>query len=256
MSRPLANDVRVSAHGLVVVGRRPTVTTVYFRPRGVTRLQELSLRFEAPPNVPATLLPDGRLLVVGRRGESLLVSAGRTPQPGPTSPMPLEGLSTAGVAWTAAGRFFRFVGAAWVEEAAQVHGGGPVAAVGEFAVGNAGAIWAPGKTGWGPQKSPTTAALGCADGAWAGGVGVAIERAGARFVAHQVKGTVTSLCPWKDGALLVVDGRVVDLSGKLFKAPGTVSAIASHAGSMWCVANGSLFETGDLTRFRRQVLPS
>jgi hypothetical protein len=255
MSRPQANDVRVSAHGLVVVGRRPTVTTVYFRPTGVTRLQELPLRFEAPAGAPATLLPDGRLLVVGLRGESLLVSAGRTPQPGPTCPVPLDGLSSDGVAYTTGGRFFRFVAGAWVEEAA-VGEAGLVAAVGEFAVGGAGAIWAAGKGGWSRQKSPTTVALGCAAGAWAGGVGVVVEREGKRFVAHQTKGTVSSLAPWKDHAVLVVDGRVVDLSGKVFKAPGTVSAISSHQGSLWCVANGSLFETSDLTRYRRQVLPS
>jgi hypothetical protein len=257
MSKPVATEVRVSAHGVVVIGRRPTVTSVYFRPNGVTRLEELVLRFAPTPQTPAALLPDGRLLVVGRSGESLLVSAGRTPQPGPTCPVPPTGLSGEGVVFAPGPRLLRFVAGAWVDESPALEGP-PVelAAVAQFAVGAGGSIWAPGKGRWSKQKSPTAAALGCASGAWVGGVGVTVERDGKKLVAHAVKGTVTAIAPWKDSALLLVDGRLVDLKGRVLKTPGTVSSISAHGEAFWCVANGSVFESTDLKRFRRQVLPS
>ncbi len=259
MSKPVASEVRVSAHGLVIIGRGALGTSVYFRPTGVTRLEELVLRFEAPRQTPATLLADGRLLVVGRHRETLLVSAGRTPQPGPSIGVKheLAGLSVDGVAFAQGPRFFRFVANAWVDESPEAAASPlSVSAVGDFAVGDGGEVWVPGAARWSTIATPTLATLGCAAGAWAGGANAVLERRGKRFEVHTVKGTVTSLCPWDDSALLVIDGRLVDLRGRVVKTPGTVSSIAAHGGALWCVANGSVFETTDLKRFRRQVLPS
>jgi hypothetical protein len=257
MSRPIASEVRVSAHGVVAIGREKSGARVYFRPNGVTRFQLLALRFAPPPGPPATLLPDGRLLVVGRGGEGLLVNAGRSPQPAPSLPqVPVEGLSADGVAYARGPVFFRFVAGAWVDERG-VANTAPreVHAVGDFAVGDDGDAWVPGRP-WASAATKTTVRLTCAGGAWAAGEGVALQRTAKRFVAHPVRGAATSICPWKDGALLVVDGRLVDLGGAVFKAPGHVTSVAAHGDVLWCVANGSLFESSDLRRFRRQVLPS
>lgn len=253
MSRPIASEVRVSAHGVVAIGRGGLGTRVYFRARGVTRLELLTLRFEAPRGAPATLLPDGRLLVVGRRGECLLVTAGRSPQPGPPlSKVVVDGVSVDGVAFAPGPAFFRFAAGGWVDE--RLPGEARVNAVGDLAVGDGGAAWVYGP-GWEPLSTKTKANLGCAAGAWAGGEGVVVERTAKGVVAYAVKGTVTSIAPWKKSALLVIDGRLVELGGAVLKAPGQLTSISSHGDALWCVANGSVFETSDLKRFRRQVLP-
>jgi hypothetical protein len=260
MSKPIATEVRVSAHGQVVIGRRTLGTSVYFRPTGVARFEELVLRFEPPRRTPATLLADGRLLVVGRNGETLLVSVGRTPQPGPST-VSVEGLSVEGVVFAKGPRFFRFVNGGWRNESPE--GSAPtladqrsVFAMGDFAVGEGPSLWVFGDQRWSAIANPAAAPLSCAAGAWAGGVGEVLERRGKRFVTHAVRGTVSAICPWHDSALLVIDGRLVDLQGRAFKAPGSVSSIAAHDNVLWCLANGSLFESTDLKRFRRQVLPS
>jgi hypothetical protein len=262
MSKPAAADVILSPHGLVIVGTRGPGTRLWFRPTGKTQLTEFRMPFLPPRESPAALLPDGRLLVVGRNGETMLLQAGRTPQPGPLlQQVVLEGLSPTAVAFGVGPRFFRFVDGAWRDEsptsapaAEQAHR--HVAAVGDgFAVGSDGDCWV--GPAWKKAKVKTDANLRCAQELWAAGEGATLQRKGKTFTVTKVNGDVTSIAPWGKGALMVVDGVLRDHTGTLLgkKAPQKVSSVSAIEGCVWCVADGALFESTDARVWRRKSLP-
>jgi hypothetical protein len=199
------------------------------------------------------LLPSGKLLVVGRNGESLTLEVERSPQPGPPlANVVLDGLSPDGVAFAVGPRFFRYVEGAWKDEGAhddEEH----VSALDEgLAVGGAGNAWlAPS---WKPVKTKTTAELRCVSGGWVGGDGVVLERKARGFKAHEVGGKVSSICPWKKGALMVIDGALFDLKGTPVKAPPQLTSISAYEDAVFCVSKGALFESTDARTWRRKPL--
>ena len=259
MSKPFVTEVIVSASGVVVIGSRGPRTRVWFRVPSATRFYEVALTYDPPTGSPAALLPDGRLLVVGRKGESMLLREGRSPNPGPVlRDVTLDGVSSTLVAFAPGPRLFRYAEGAWVDESPAAPAAGPrtVAAVGDgFAVGADGDCWVAAAGGWKKTKVKTTASLRCAAGAWAGGEGVVLERLPKSFRVHEVTGTVSAICPWKKGALLVIGGALFDLEGARVKAPAQCTSIGSHGDFVALIANGSLYESTDAKRWTRKALP-
>jgi hypothetical protein len=272
--KSVASEVSACANGLVVVGSKGPGTRVWFRPTGALHLHEFILPFVPPRESPAALLPGGRLLVVGRNGESMIIEGGRSPQPGPVlANVVLEGLSTDLVVFARGPRFFRFVDGAWKDESPAedkalakldvtarirhtIHAMRGVAAVGDgLAVGADGDCWVVAKAGWKKVPAKTKASLRCAANGWAGGEGVLLERKGKVFKAHKISGDVTSICGWKKGALVVIDGALFDQKGTRLKAPAEMSSIASHGGELFCIARGGLYESSDAREWRRKALP-
>lgn len=272
--KSVASEVSACANGLVVVGNKGPGTRVWFRPPGALHLHEFTLPFVPPRETPAALLPGGRLLVVGRNGESMLIEGGRSPQPGPVlANVVLEGLSTDLVAFGRGPRFFRFVEGAWRDESPAedkalskldvtarirhtIHAMRGVAAVGDgLAVGAEGDCWVAAKGGWKKVPPKTKASLRCVAGGWAGGDGVVLEHKGKVFKAHKISGDVTSICRWKKGALVVIDGALFDHRGTRLKGPAEITSIASHGDELFCIARGALFESSDAREWRRKPLP-
>ncbi len=270
MAKPLASEVIASEHGLVVIGTRGPGTRVWFQPAGDIHFHEVVLPFEPPREAPAALLPGGRLLIIGRNGQSMVIEAGRSPQPGPVlRNVVVEGLSADLVAFARGPHFFRFVAGAWVDETpklkpaaaaldlqARLHAMRGVAAAGHgFAVGDDGDVWVAAASGWKKAPAKTRAPLRCASGHWAGGDGVLLERKGKVFLARKLSGDVTAVCPWKKGALVVVGETLFDHLGKPVKNPGRVTSISARGEHVYCVANGRLFESTDAKNWKRRVLP-
>jgi hypothetical protein len=272
--KSVASEVSACANGLVVVGHKGPGTRVWFRPAGALHLHEFVLPFEPPRELPAALLPGGRLLVVGRNGESMIIEGGRSPQPGPViGNVVVEGLSTDMVAFARGPRFFRFVDTGWVDESPAVdegrakldvtarirqtiHAMRGVAAVADgLAVGADGDCWIAAKGAWKKVPSKTKASLRCLANGWAGGDHVLLERSGKVFKAHRIAGDATSICGWKKGALAVIDGALFDQRGARLKGPPEISSIASHGGELFCVSRGGLFESSDAREWRRRALP-
>lgn len=272
--KSVASEVSASANGLVVVGSKGPGTRVWFRRPNAPHLYEFILPFVPPRETPAALLPSGRLLVVGRNGESMIVEGGRSPQPGPViSNVVLEGLSTDLVAFGRGPRFFRFVEGSWRDESPaedktsaklevterirhSIHAMRGVAAVGDgLAVGADGDCWAAARGSWKKVASKTKASLRCVAQGWAGGDGVVLERKGQVFHVHRISGEVTSICRWKKGALVVIDGALFDHRGTRLKGPPEITSIASHGDELFCVGRGALFESNDARDWRRKALP-
>ena len=258
MSKATASEVILSAQGLVVIGARGPGTRVWYRPTGTTRLHEHTLKFEPPRESPAALMPGGRLLVVGRNGEAILIEAGRTPQPVPAlGNGVVEGLSPDLVAFCRGPHFYRLVEGKWRDESPeQGEAQRGVGAVGGYAVGAEGDCWVPDPKGWKRTKLKTTATLTCAQGEWAGGPGVVVQRLAKSFKLHPVKGTVTAVCPWGKSALVLVDGTLRELSGAPVKAPPRITSVSAHGDALAVISNGSLLErTGPRERWERRSLP-
>lgn len=272
--KSVASEVSACANGLVVVGHKGQSTRVWFRPKGELHLHEFIVPFEPPRETPAALLTGGRLLVVGRNGESMIVAGGRSPQPGPViANVVVEGLSPDLVVFARGPRFFRFVDGAWVDESPAedqalakldvtarirhtIHAMRGVSAAGDgLAVGADGDCWIAAKGGWKKVPAKTKASLHCVADGWAGGEGVVLERTGKVFNAHRIAGNVTSICSWNKGALVVIDGALFDHHGARLKGPPELSSIASHGGELFCVSRGGLFESRDAREWRRKALP-
>jgi hypothetical protein len=265
MSKAIANEVIASEHGLVVVGSKGPGTRVWFLPKQKTkaseRLIEFSLRWEPPRGTPAAILPSGKLLVVGRNCESLTLEPGRSAQPGPLiGNAVIEGVSPEGVAFGRGPVFFRYVEGAWVNESPpredltfkeRLASSRSVRAVsGELAVGDE--VWLSAK----PVTVKTKARFNCIAGNWVGGDKVVLERKGKTFTQHTVAGNVTSIAEWGKRVLLLINGVIVDLKGTPVKAPPEIESFSAHDGTFWCVSRGALFQSTDLKRFTRKVLPA
>lgn len=256
MSKAIASEVIVSAHGLLVVGMRGPRTRLWFRPTGTTRLVEHSMQLQAPVGPPAALMADGRVLLLGRNGEAMVLQAGRSSQPALALKQGgvVWGLSPDLVAVTEGPRFFAFEKGAWVEVGPQAETPPKaVVALSAFAVGEA--CWAPTSGKWAQVALKTKAKLRCTSGEWAGGEGVVLQRGPKGFRVQKIDGTVSAICPWKKSALMVVDGVLRDLDGTALKAPAQIASVSAFGDSMACIAKGSFFETTDGRRWERRALP-
>lgn len=273
MKKAVATEVIVTQYGLVVIGSRGPGTRIWFRPANKTRaserLSEFIMPFEPPRESPAALLPSGKLLVVGRNCQSLTVEVDRSPQPGPViANAVLEGLSPDGVAFARGPQFFRYVDGAWVNEGPAedpkvaklsiteqiAHRMKSMRGVNSadqgLAVGADGDAWLGPK--WKKLALKTKATLRCVSGGWVGGDGVVLERKGKVFKAHKVKGSVTSICAWKKGALLVIDGQLFDLKGTQVKAPPELTSVSAFGDFVCCISRGGLFESTDARQWHRK----
>jgi hypothetical protein len=272
MHQAIATEVCVTEHGLVIVGHYGTGTNIWYGIVGESHLSQYKMEFEPPKQSPATLLPDGRLLVVGRDSVCMTVHKSGTVRQASIPGQPIiSGLSDDGVAYGGGPCFFRFENEQWNAAFAEVRrpesnsfdedsilneavSFESVTCVGKtIAFGNRASCWVLNKNVW--QKSDATFVrrMACAHGSWAAGSRVVLkyDDDANTFHAFEVTDDVSAIAGFRDYAVICMNGNLFNHLGLRLNGPSGVRSISAHESRLVCVAGGAVFETHDFLSWKQ-----